>query len=67
MATPTTVARGWFSTWFNEANTEIYHPPYGGATIYHPHFLGVTKHRLIILGVVNNIFTAFPVKKATGR
>ena len=56
MATPTTVPWGWFYAWFNEANTEIYHPPYGGAKIYHPQFLGVPNHRLIILGVVNNIF-----------
>ena len=56
MATPTTVPWGWFYAGFNEANTKIYHPPYGGAKIYHPQFLGVPNHRLIILGVVNNIF-----------
>ena len=56
MATPTTVPWGWFYAGFNEANTKIYHPPYGGAKIYHPQFLRVPNHRLIILGVVNNIF-----------
>ena len=56
MATPTNVPWGWFYAGFNEANTKIYHPPYGGAKINHPQFLGVPNHRLIILGVVNNIF-----------
>ena len=59
MATPTTVPWGWFYAGFNEANTKIYHPPYGGAKIYHPQFLGVPNHRLIILGVVNNINALF--------
>ena len=59
MATPTTVPWGWFYAGFNEANTKIYHPPYGGAKIYHPQFLRVPNHRLIILGVVNNIFARF--------
>ena len=63
MATPTIVPWGWFYAGFNEANTKIYHPPYGGAKIYHPQFLGVPNHRLIILGVVNNIFATHCTKR----